>query len=443
MNPETQLTNPAIGADATAIKFGAYNNNNKVRKQHDTWNQAWYDFSEQQYVEGLKKVFYYLLDEKEGNLTYEINDGQLNFRMYQGSAKLEGSFDGTHLHAKAVITKLDKASPMVMRKLLDQNQALLYSRIALDADILIVIMMNFSTALLTPHILYSGLRELLVMADRLDDGLVRDFGQAVSIADPTLKSPIPDAEATIKYQYAKQWTTETLAYLKATNRADLQAIATYLPLTLVCRMNYLCSVKGAVEEKLAEIANTYWENMQSKKLNLGAILQKQTQLIEALGLIPESTFRESLYRTRDSFSSKGPIEQKEIESIILHTIDDVRDAYNHGFTEHAFYALEYTLGNLVNDFNLPYLFVELYHLQMQVLHSDFFEALGFKPAVYVEGTDTLNAEAINACIHDVIDRNRELFPRISFDFSCLEFTDAYQLCLGISTAAAKMVLTLS
>jgi hypothetical protein len=167
------------------------------------------------------------------------------------------------------------------------------------------------------------------------------------------------------------------------------------------------------------------------------------QMIEGLTKIPESTFRKSLYRTRDSFNSKGPIQQKEMESIILHTIDDVRDTYNRSFPEHAFYTLEYILGNLVNDFNVPYIFVELYHLQMLILHSDYFEALGIKHAVYLKETDTLNADFINAYIKEVIDKNRGLFPNISFDFSCLEFEDAYKLCLGMATATAKMIPTLS
>src|SRR5690606_29997858 len=126
----------------------------------------------------------------------------------------------------------------IMRKLLNRNQGLLYSRIALDDANNIVMIMNLSTALLTPGIIYWGLRELLLLADNLDDGLVRDFGQAVSFSDPELKHPISDAEAAMKYRYFKLWIAETLACLTVTSRADLYGMAAYIPLTLIQRIGY-------------------------------------------------------------------------------------------------------------------------------------------------------------------------------------------------------------
>lgn len=442
MTLNTTSVGTTVNPNAT-IKFGGYNSNNKTRKQHDAFNHAWHDFAENEYKAGIEKIFYYMCDEKEGNLIYESKNDALLFWMYQGSAKLEGSFDGETFRAAVIITRLEKASPVIMRKLLDKNQGLLSSRIALDNDNNIVIMMNLSTAMFTPNIVYYGLRELLVLADSLDDSLVQDFGKAVSFSDPGLKLPVPDAEADVKYRYFKKWIAETLACLNATNRSDLHSIAAYLPLTLIQRIGYLCGAKGVVEEKLNTINKTYWENVQSQKLNLGGILQKLTKLIRELDETPEQTFKECLYRTRDSFSSKGPIQQKELEDILKHTIEEVKDTYNRSFPEHAFYTLEYAIGNLVADFNVPYILVELYHLQMLILHPDFFEELGMGQPVFKNGRDHADSDFIRNYISTVINKNRELFPNISFDYSYLDDEDAYRMCLGITVATTKMILTLS
>lgn len=436
-------TGESVAMVPSEIKFGSYNNNNKTNEQHDAWHQSWYDFSEGNLAAGIEKIFYYLQDQKENNLEYECQEHVITFRMCQGSAMLDGSFDGNIFLAKSIITKLEKTSPVIMRRLLDRNQGLLFCRIALDEANHIVAMMNFSSELLTPNIIYSGFRELLLLTDELDDSLAQQFGQAVSFIGNELKQAVSDKEAATKYQYFKKWIADAQNHIKTANRSDLHTIGVYIPLTLVHRIQYLCSPKGLVEEKLRAINNTYWENAQTQKLNIAGIYQKLAQMIGELDTISEQDFKECLYRTRDSFSSRGALQQKEAAEIINHTISETRDTYNRSFPGHALYPLEFALGNLIYDFNLPYIFVALYHLQMQILHPEFFDDLGISQPVFEEDRETLNTDFIKTSLNTLIDKDRNLFPNISFDLDSIEFKDAYSFCLSIAIAAEKMVPTLS
>ena len=437
--------NPLAAETLTAsseIKFGFYNNNNKKPEQHEAWHQSWSDFSAGEIWSAIEKICFYIKDDKEQNLVYERNETGIYFRLFQGSAQLAGSFDGEQFYAKSIITKLEKTSPVIMRRLLDRNQRLLFSRIALDGDY-IVAMMNFPLNMLNPSIIYSGMQELLLLADELDDSLAQLFGQAVAYTGNDLKQAVPEQEAATKYQFFKKWIAEAQEHIKAANRSDLQTVGVYIPLTLVHRIQYLCSPKGMLEEKLRNINKAYWENVQTNKLNVAGIYQKLAQLVQELDQIPETEFKECLYRTRDSYSSRGTMGQKETGDIINHSVAETRDIFTRSFAGHAFYSLEFALGNLIYDFNLPYILVELYHLQMQALHPEFFAALGLPTNIFKEDGNTLNVEWIKESLQSLIDKNKALFSEIVFDESLIDYKDAYSFCLSLAIASEKLIHTLN
>lgn len=430
-----------IMSDVSALKFGAYCDNNKNRKQLEAYNQAWEDFDAQNYFQGVENILFYLKDENEGNLQIISNEnGSLSFEMYQGSAKLTGSFDGNRFYASAVITKLEKASSIVMRKLLDRNQGLLFSRIALKTDKTLSAIMSYTVQMLKPDVIYYGLRELLLLADELDDFLILNFGNAVSEADSSLKLQIPEQEIDLKYKYAQKWITETLQYLNTFNRPDLANYNVYILLTLVTRISYLCAPKSFLEEKLIEISSSYWINSQDGTQPQSTLMSQMIQKIHEIQNIPEQEFKACLYRTRDSFHKGNVMNFKSIKESLDWGIDMIKYLQNNNFHSHALYLTEYTFGCLLFDYNTLNIINKIYHLEMMLIHEDFFQELDIISPELIDNNGVFKKDFVESYIKEVVDKHKELSPDpIVFDYSSIDYTNKLTFCMSLCTSTSKML----
>ena len=93
------------------------------------------------------------------NVVYERNGAEGRFEFYQGSKIVRGNFNKEQLTAEVTLAKMPQPSVPVMRRLLEMNFNLYYSRFALDNDRLC---MRFDSDIegATPSKLYYGLKEL-------------------------------------------------------------------------------------------------------------------------------------------------------------------------------------------------------------------------------------------------------------------------------------------
>ena len=302
-------------------------------------------------------------------------------------------------------------------------------------------MMNVPIGMFTPNTIYSGWRELALLADEQDDNLENSFGQAVA-NDNSLKQAVPETEATIKYQYFKKWMSETLTLLQATNRADLLGLATYIPLTFIHRVNYLCSPKGILKDKLLKMNNYYWQNSQSQQISIGSVLQNMTQQIQELNQLSEQEVKDCFFRTRDTFSTKGGIQQQEVANVVNNSIKDMLDSQKLSSPEHTSYILEFAMGNIIHDFNINPVFTELYHLQMNVLHPDFFKALGVQLPIFSPDNQQLDTDFINQYVYTSVGKSRKLYPSIEFRVDKLDDTNPFNFSLSLARETARMIHTI-
>src|SRR5690606_33936341 len=97
------------------------------------------------------------------------------FVLHQGSVLVRGEIDEEKVSAEIVLAGMPEPSIPVMRRLLELNFNLYYSRCAVSGD---KICMRFDTDLVTatPNKLYYGLKELATKGDKQDDLLINEFG---------------------------------------------------------------------------------------------------------------------------------------------------------------------------------------------------------------------------------------------------------------------------
>ena len=156
------------------IKFGRYSDNNKSLAQIKRWKEAENLFSEKKFFESFDAFFEYLKDFEVDNVLHERNESGGSFSLYQGSKILKGKYNDKNLEAEVSLAHMATPSTPVMRRLLEQNFHIYYTRYALDKERLCML---FDTRIdnASPGKLYYGLKELATRADKQDDLLVHDF----------------------------------------------------------------------------------------------------------------------------------------------------------------------------------------------------------------------------------------------------------------------------
>ena len=185
------------------IPFGRYSDNNKPVTKVNRWTDADNLYKEKKYTESLDAFFDYLQDDDIQNVVYERNGAEGRFQFYQGSKIVRGNFTKEAVNAEVSLVRMPQPSVPVMRRLLEMNFNLYYSRFALDNDRLC---MSFNSDIETasPSKLYYGFKELSTKADKQDDLLVQDFSM-LETTDSEHISPIPESEKEVKYEYLQKW----------------------------------------------------------------------------------------------------------------------------------------------------------------------------------------------------------------------------------------------
>lgn len=157
-----------------SVYFGRYSDNNKAVAKIDKWNEAEALFKAKKYYKSIAAFFDYLKDDETENVQHVQEGNKGTFLFYQGSKVIRGFYDEEKLEAETYLATMLQPSVPVMRRLLEMNFNLYYSRYALKDD-KISMLLNSDIETANPSKLYYGLKELATKADKQDDLLVQDF----------------------------------------------------------------------------------------------------------------------------------------------------------------------------------------------------------------------------------------------------------------------------
>ncbi|MGZ5254278.1 MAG: hypothetical protein ACXWV4_07970 [Flavitalea sp.] len=233
------------------IRLGRYSDNNKLPVKVKQWTTAEDLFKQEKFQESMDALFDYLTDEEQENMFYSREGSKGTFYFYQGSKVVRGGFDADTLWAEVAVATMDEPSVPVMRRLLEMNFPLFYSRFSLNNG---KIFMRFDTSIATanPNKLYYGLRELAIRADKQDDLLVQEFGTLQPTDNDHIIS-IPEEEKEMKLKFIHNWIDKTL---EEANKHDSEKFAggiAYLLLSLVFRIDFLVGPEGKLMQQLEKI----------------------------------------------------------------------------------------------------------------------------------------------------------------------------------------------
>lgn len=403
-------------AVAPPISFGRYSDNNKTLLKTKRWADADNLFKENRHHESIEAFFDYLRDDTIQNVQTSRNGAENVFHFFQGSKMVRGSYNENSLTAQVTLARMAKPSVPVMRRLLEQNFNLYYSRYAMEGDRLC---MRFDTEISTanPNKLYYAFKELATRADKQDDLLLQDF-QSLQPIDTEHIEIIPDAEKEIKYNYLMQWIKETADVVEPLDAEKMSTAITYLLLNLAYRIDFLLVPEGRLLYDLEDLVTLYFVKDEKP------VAEKNKAMLQAFLKImnkPKEDVFPCFFRSKHSFAITQPQTQKIIADSIFAANQAMVWFRENNYPYVAQQISEYGLAYCQYNFSLPKPVSDLYLILMKVSYDDFFRELGFTEELYNAERNRFNRELIEQKIKQIINEWKEKYPQINFKTENLKY----------------------
>lgn len=436
--PEPAGTNqikPYAGLEG--IRFTRYNDNNKSYTQTMKWRESEDLYKEKKYNESIAAFFAYISNEREGNVRFTPEGDRFTFELKQGSKRVYGESDGKSMVAHVPIALMETPGIAVMRRLLDLNYNLYYSRCAMNEKNELCMLLDFNIPMASPDKMYYGLRELATRADRLDDQLLTDFNKLKPANDEHIVK-LSDKEQDVKYSYFRKWTEETLNIANDLNQDSFSGAIAYLLLTLLYRIEFLLVPEGPLLAELEKVSGLYW----SKKEEIPLVERNKMMrdaIVKLLAMPPE-TFKASLYRTTATFSVTSPTSYDKIKENINTSNKDAAWYIENKYPAIALALNEY--GVVYNQFaySMPLVLKDLSTVYLATVHADFFKDLGMMQPFYNPADKTFNRPLIEQAVNDAIHFLPDKYEHLHWDHSKVKYDSLYDFGISFTSQMANLNL---
>ncbi|MCB0570007.1 MAG: hypothetical protein KDC66_09605 [Phaeodactylibacter sp.] len=393
------------------VSFGRYSDSYKGRSRYTAWDEALGQFEKKEYLESYKQFLYYLRDEEEDNVRYEEVKGGLQFELYQGSNKITGMATPHKVWVESKVVKADALNVGFMRRLMEQNYNLRYSRFALDEAGNITIAFDTYTLDGSPYKLYYALKELATRADKQDDLLLEEF-KMLQAVDTSHMEDLPPSEKEAKYNFLKQKIEAVLEEIDngKLDKAQYPGSIAYLLLDLIYRLDYLIKPEGFMMESLEQLHRQYYENDNLPTAAKNQALCKGFQ--QLLEREKEEYFKE-MYRVKSTFGITHSVTHDRVAGLIDAQLSHMDWYKEHGCEAVALAIPGYIVGQCMFNFAVPKPDRDLFHLYYQVMEPEYFKQLGFPVIYYDTAAGQFDKRAIKRAISHIVEKNKPFYSRLS------------------------------
>lgn len=398
------------------ISFGRYSDNNKTLEKTKRWSDADTYFKEKKYIPCFEALFDYLRDDAADNVRIKKEFEKLTFEISQGSKIVRGTAGNDGVNAEVSLAKMPTPAVAVMRRLLEQNFSLYYSRYALDGDRLCM-RFDSDTETANPNKLYYAFKELATKADKQDDLLVQDFSSLQTLDTDHIQE-MPLAEKQVKFTYLQKWISETLEYINTIDAEKMSGGIAYLLLTLAFRIDYLICPEGTLLSEFEKIVGIYFSKEERSTVD------KNKDMIAAYaklqGIKAEDVYK-NLFRSKSSFAIVMPQNYKTIADSIIAANNNMIWYRDNSYPLIAAQICEYGIAYCQYSYSLPRPLTEFFHILMQVNYADYFSALGFKKLLYDPVKNKINGDLVVKQIQQIQSKWQKKHPKLNFRTHNLHF----------------------
>lgn len=411
-------------------KFGRFSDAFKSKNKIELWNECEELYTAKNYISAYSKFFDYLKDDEINNVFHSEDGGALKFQVIQGSKEIRGYSDGKKVSAIAIIADYDKLSVAVMRRLMELNYTLYYSRFAIK-DNRIVLKFDSSVLDCSPTKLYYALKEVCLKADKQDDTLLDDF-TTLKPADMKIE-PLSDKEAAARMKYLKKWIQDALDRVKTLNKEQFSGGISYLYLNLIYRIDYLLQPHGSVMNDIEKISWNYFnrEDMQ--------LLQQLDFMEEQLGKIlakSDESLLKNFYSIKSTFGLAPPTVPESAYDVINKNAGNIKWYIDNKHEDFALAILEYISGYCQFSYGLNKSLRFIFGLVIEMLNQDFLDESGYDKKYIIDGV--LNSSLIISDLQQYIALDKNEYPQLNLDTSLLKFDNKIEFVKSLYDCITKL-----
>jgi len=417
MNFIKRLFRTDSNTTAPSIKFGRFSDSYKEEERYMEWDKSLIAFEKGEYLDAFELFLKYLKNNQD-NLSYVREPHGIEFELYQGSKKITGRADQEKVSAEASIAVAKETNIGFLRKLIELNFHLKYSRYALNDDDAITL--TFTSYMLdaSPYKLYYALKELSVNADKQDDILLEEFETLEAINTGHLEL-ISDEEKEVKSQFLHTQLSDVIDLIE-NGKMDFQKYPggkSYLILATVYKLDYLLRPEGSTMELFEKLHKTFFtkdgKNEQRRNHDMLKNLKK-------IARRDRSHFHKELYEVKSTFGITAPTSHERLKELIDDEIHNMDWYIQNKHREVALAIPSYIVGYSLFNYAVPLPDRKLFTLYYKILNQQFFNDLNFNLS-FKQG-NKLNKSKIIAAIRDIERQLRAEYPKFSPNPSQLVFT---------------------
>ena len=403
--------------------FGRYSDAFKSKEKINFWREAVDNFEQKKYFDSFRSFVNYASDNETKNIILKDNGDSLDIEFFQGTKLIRANIYKDHVIAESDIAIFTKPGVAFMRRLMELNYSLYYTRYSLK-DNLIILKFDSSILDCPPSKFYYAVKELAVNADKQDDILIKDFSLLQSINEVDTIA-IPENEKQIRYKYFKKWIDEALKKVSTLNENSYEGGISYLLLSLVYKIDFFLMPEGNIVNQIEKLNSIYFANDNKSFVDKNINLKNE---IIKLGNEPENNVLNSFYKTITAFSLLNPTNFNMVLNVINDNHKNVKWYLDNKHEDIALSIYEYISGYCLYHYGMVKCVSNLFKLAMVLINYDYYSEITAESGKkYFLEKDKPDAKVIIDEISSIIEDSKEDFPELSFKTESLNFTSLLQL----------------
>ncbi len=423
------------------ISFGRYSDSYKSEKEYDAWDEALSLFEDEKYLESYRKFFTYLNDEQQGNVEFREENGEITFKIFQGSEVVTGIASRSKLTARAKVVESISLNIGMMRKLLEKNFELKFCRFGIDNENAIFLLFDSYSVDASPYKLYYGLKELATTGDKLDDLLLAEFKGLRPDSGGAI-SPLSELEKEIKYRYIRD---SLNLVINEVEHGDLEvnrypAGIGFLLLALVYKLDFLIRPEGLMMEILERAHRFYYAN------NSEGVIEKNHDLLKELKTLKarsKDDFFKEMYEVKATFGITPSTSFAQLVGTIDMNLSQMDWYEEEGYEKVALSIPQFIVGHCLFNGAVPLPIRDLFTLFYRVTEYTFFDKLGFKPPIVQSVDDKLviSKREIREELKVITKKYEGIYPNFNPSVSAIEFQNLSKFARSFLLMVRNLDLT--
>ncbi|HRI61434.1 MAG TPA: hypothetical protein PK228_16955, partial [Saprospiraceae bacterium] len=401
------------------IPFGRYTDAYKTDAQQRAFDRSLELFDEGKHLEAYRDFMTYLKDPQVDNIEWKEADGVLEFEFWQGSQHIIGVATADKVKAESKIARADDLNVGFLRRLMEANFNLKFSRFALAPDNSLAILFDTHVTDGSPYKLLYALRELAIHADKQDDLLLDEFKTLRAVQERTF-GDIQEVEKEVKYNFLRSKIEAVFSEMDKAKPDPNTYPGTYayLLLALAFKLDYLVRPEGFMMDTMERVHGIYFaKNDRTPQVKVTSIRKEFQKLLDR----PKEAFFKEMYRTRSTFGINPAVNHDSIVSLIEGELPNMEWPLQQNYETLALAVPQYVAGFALFHYAPPKPDRELFHLFFQIAEPAFFRDLGFQ-IPYTDANGRLNRSEISKGIKNVAERNRVQYPYLRPNTDRLDFS---------------------